>query len=192
ETEFEDEERRQERAVAVEGEKRRAEYAVSVVAEHHPETEQPEERRTNEEAREVLDRDVDRVLRSNEAALERGEPGLHEQDEGRTDKQPGDIDWCRFRHLSTRPAGQRRARGAQARNHQQGFSLQRRAPAPPATADVVERENIIERLHSPAPGAANAPAVGERVTSVGGGIRYEPRTGRTRRGGRHSPSARLR
>src|SRR5262249_40086629 len=100
---------------------------------------------TNEEAREVLDRDVDRVLRSNEAALERGEPGLHEQDESCTDEQPGDVDWCRFRHLSARPAGQGRARGAQAHNHHwQGLWLHRRAPARGGRLDVVERENIIE------------------------------------------------
>jgi hypothetical protein len=54
--------------------------------------EQPEERRGDEEVREVLDRDVNRVLRPDEAALERREPGLHEEDERGRGEEPDEVD----------------------------------------------------------------------------------------------------
>jgi pyridoxine 4-dehydrogenase len=46
----------------------------------------------------VLDRDVDRVLRSNQAALESGKPCLHEEHERRANEQPADVDRLDARH----------------------------------------------------------------------------------------------
>ena len=59
--------------------------------EHQPEAEEPEQRRRDEEVREVLDRDVDRVLRANQAALERREADLHQEHQRRADQQPTDV-----------------------------------------------------------------------------------------------------
>jgi hypothetical protein len=80
EAELEEEEGRHERAVAVVEERRTTDQTALIRAEHQPEAEQPEQRSRDEEVGEVLDRDVDRVLRSNQAALEGGEPCLHHQD----------------------------------------------------------------------------------------------------------------
>ena len=64
EPELEHEERRQERPVVFEQERRRADDAGRARAEHQPESEQPEERGRDQERCEVLEGDVDRVLRA--------------------------------------------------------------------------------------------------------------------------------
>ena len=111
EPELEEEEGGQERAVALEDEGRRADEAARVDAEHQAEAEQPEQRRRDEEVGEVLDRDVDRVLRPDQAALERREARLHEEDECRADEQPGDVDGLYNRHGLTGTEADRRSEG---------------------------------------------------------------------------------
>lgn len=98
EAELEEKEGGDERAVAVEEEQRRADETALTSTEDQPEAEQPEQRRRDEEVREVLDRDVDRVLRSDQAALEGGEAGLHEQHERRAEEEPADVYGLDRRH----------------------------------------------------------------------------------------------
>src|SRR5262249_19649139 len=94
----------EERAVPREQELPTAHDAALVDPEHEPEPEQPEECRGDQEIGEVLDRDVDRVLRPHEAALERGESDLHEEDQRGGEKHPGDDKCLMGGHWVTAPA----------------------------------------------------------------------------------------
>ena len=73
---------------AVEEETREADDAAEARPEHECESERPEDQRRDGEIRDVLDRDVDAVLRPHEAGLKAEESHLHENDEDRREEDP--------------------------------------------------------------------------------------------------------
>ncbi len=72
--------------------------SAHAVAEHEGEAEEPEYHRREAEIRQVLDRDIDAVLASCQAAFETQEPCLHDEDQRAADRNPEYVD--RWGHLS--------------------------------------------------------------------------------------------
>jgi hypothetical protein len=62
------------------------------VAEHDPEADDEERDRGHREHHEVLEEDVDRVLRAAEAGLDERESEVHEEDEERGDEDPQRVE----------------------------------------------------------------------------------------------------
>ncbi len=78
---------------------------VRAGTEHEGEAKEPENHRREAEIRQVLDRDIDAVLASRQAAFKAQEPCLHDEDQRAADRNPEYVD--RWGHLSifvlTRP-----------------------------------------------------------------------------------------
>jgi hypothetical protein len=64
---------------------------TSAASEHEAEADHPEDNSGETKVGEVLDRDVDAVLRTREASFEAQESGLHQEDEPAADEDPQDI-----------------------------------------------------------------------------------------------------
>src|SRR5262249_13469982 len=92
EPEFEDEKREEKRPLPSEEELGCPDPALETDTEDQPEAEEPEKRGSNEEGREGLDRDIDRVLRPDQTALEARKARLHEQPESCANAEPADIE----------------------------------------------------------------------------------------------------